>query len=434
MGTSDLSQLKMPFPWKLHHMLEEAEKKEGGFTNVVSWLPDGKAFKIYDETTFVSTVMKTYFNQTKIKSFTRQLYIYGFLKIPSGPNEGAFYHPEFIRNNKESCFSLRRNQAGDRRRTKVNRRGSASSVTSTSSFESYDSGVQQLPPNFIGSTKAKRRSSLSDYVCGKPTHTPMPRRGSIGAGSGAMAPQQQYPRVQRRSSLGAMPVNVTQYQQHPTQEIHNPHGANPAQMGQGDFMRARRRNSLSEFFEQALTMLPEDQKYAALPCLDAIDVEPTPIGANPTFVTPEAMQQTTNPGMVPPELAAPDSFIGMMNQTAMSGSQLQNTTMQGDILLNNSMQNTNLQNNLIQNNTFQINSMQMNNMQQNSMQGNSMQNNSLQNDPLQNSFVPNMNQSQPPIQDIIDPFDGDFMNAKSLANDSNGVDRMPPNEISFYSS
>lgn len=422
MGTSDLSQLKMPFPWKLHHMLEEAEKKEGGFTNVVSWLPDGKAFKIYDETTFVSTVMKTYFNQTKIKSFTRQLYIYGFLKIPSGPNEGAFYHPEFIRNNKESCFSLRRNQAGDRRRTKVNRRGSTSSAASASgsSVESYDSGAPHT--NFIVSTKAKRRSSLSDYVAGKAIHAPIQRRGSVGAGSGVMTPQQQYPRVQRRSSLGAMPVNVSQYQQHSS------HGMTPAQMGQNDFMRARRRNSLSEFFEQALTMLPDDEKYAALPCLDDIDVEPTPIGDNPTFVTPEAMQQTTNPNMLPPELAVPNSFIGMVDKTSMSSSHVQNTTMKGDILLNYPMQNANLQNNLMQNNSPQMNSMQMSAMQQNSMQ-----NISLQNDQLQNSFLPNLTQTQLPAQGLLPPFDADF--TKSLASDPNAVEgHLPPNEITFYSS
>lgn len=200
--------MKMPFPWKLNRMLEEAEKPENGFANIVSWLPDGKAFKIHDPDAFVDQVMRTYFNQSKIKSFTRQLYIYGFLKIPDGPREGAFYHPEFSREDKQSCFSLRRNPAGigdRRRRTRRNkssarnsiRRGSMSSYSSAGSHgtedeSSYDSSAasshsflypdaRATTTNFASSwlvpaaqqeellllkNLALRRNSLSDYVGG----------------------------------------------------------------------------------------------------------------------------------------------------------------------------------------------------------------------------------------------------------------------------
>ena len=48
-----------------------------------------------------------------------KVYLYGFLKISSGPNEGAFYHPKFIKENRESCLSIRRNEMKrDRRKPK----------------------------------------------------------------------------------------------------------------------------------------------------------------------------------------------------------------------------------------------------------------------------------------------------------------------------
>ncbi len=219
-------------------MLEEAENPDTGFSKIVTWLPDGKAFKIYDQEAFVETIMKIYFNQSKIKSFTRQLYIYGFLKIPNGPNEGAFYHPDFVRDDKQSCFSLRRNQVGDRRRVKAaTRRGSASSNTSTSSAESSSHssvGPSHNTTNTYSSIqqKANRRKSLSDYVSGRPSMTfsnLMPlRRSSLGTTS-----------LPRSPSMGLEPTS-------------------------------ERRNSLSEFFDHALNLLPTEDAYATLPCLDAL--------------------------------------------------------------------------------------------------------------------------------------------------------------------
>jgi hypothetical protein len=138
---TDMVDLKLPFPWKLHRLLEDVEKQ--GKTHAVSWLPCGKAFKVHKPKEFRESVITSYFSQTKFKSFTRQvnqlvyslvhfidhrhldlhhgslpfqLYIYGFSKICMGPDAGAFFHPAFIRNNMESCLTLRRNQVEDRRR------------------------------------------------------------------------------------------------------------------------------------------------------------------------------------------------------------------------------------------------------------------------------------------------------------------------------
>ena len=52
-------------------MLNDAEEER--FEHVVSWLPGGRAFKVHQTEQFVNTIMPRYFNQTKYKSFGRQV-------------------------------------------------------------------------------------------------------------------------------------------------------------------------------------------------------------------------------------------------------------------------------------------------------------------------------------------------------------------------
>jgi hypothetical protein len=69
--SADRVQTKLSFPWKLHRLLEDAEKE--GNMHIVSWLPDGKAFKIHKPKEFCKTTIAKYFKQTKLESFTRQV-------------------------------------------------------------------------------------------------------------------------------------------------------------------------------------------------------------------------------------------------------------------------------------------------------------------------------------------------------------------------
>jgi hypothetical protein len=68
---NDLFHIKLPFPWKLHQLLEDVELDCN--EHIVSWLPDGKAFKVHKPNAFCKKVMAAYFRQTKLKSFTRQV-------------------------------------------------------------------------------------------------------------------------------------------------------------------------------------------------------------------------------------------------------------------------------------------------------------------------------------------------------------------------
>jgi len=116
-GSGEMSNMKLPFPWKLHTLLEDAE--HAGQQDIVSWLPDGNGFKVHKPNEFCQVIMPKYFRQSKYESFTRQLYIYGFSKIElKGPSQGGFSHPYFVKDNRALCLSLGRNRAGDRRRKK----------------------------------------------------------------------------------------------------------------------------------------------------------------------------------------------------------------------------------------------------------------------------------------------------------------------------
>ena len=75
------------FPFCLYRLLEKAAEDER-IASVVSWLPNGKGFLVYDHRAFVNEIIPAYFNQSKYQSFQRQLNLYQFRRILSGPFKG----------------------------------------------------------------------------------------------------------------------------------------------------------------------------------------------------------------------------------------------------------------------------------------------------------------------------------------------------------
>ena len=94
------------FPYKLFQLLEDASEK--GNEDIVSWLPHGKAFKVYNQDLFEAQIMKKYFRQSKYRSFVRQLYHYHFGRIDYGADKGAYFHPNFQRSNKSLAIAVSR--------------------------------------------------------------------------------------------------------------------------------------------------------------------------------------------------------------------------------------------------------------------------------------------------------------------------------------
>ena len=78
----------MTFPQVVHKMLTAVEEQNQ--EHIVSWQIHGRSFKIYDTKRFVSDVIPQFFNQSKLTSFQRQLNLYGFHRVTSGPDQGAY--------------------------------------------------------------------------------------------------------------------------------------------------------------------------------------------------------------------------------------------------------------------------------------------------------------------------------------------------------
>jgi hypothetical protein len=94
------------FPERLHRMLLDVEEKELG--GVTCFLPHGRAFAVLDEAKFVNEIMPMYFKQSKWNSFARQLNLYGFVRMASGPDAGAYYHELFLKSRPSLCKYMRR--------------------------------------------------------------------------------------------------------------------------------------------------------------------------------------------------------------------------------------------------------------------------------------------------------------------------------------
>lgn len=58
--------------------------------------------------------MTSFFHQTKITSFQRQLNLYGFIRLTAGRDRGSYYHPFFLRGRPDlCCFMVRTKVKGN---------------------------------------------------------------------------------------------------------------------------------------------------------------------------------------------------------------------------------------------------------------------------------------------------------------------------------
>jgi HSF-type DNA-binding len=94
------------FPLKLYRLLKESE--EAGKDDIVSFTHTGNAFKIHHQQRFANEILPDYFRHKRFDSFKRQLSMYGFVRIPVGPEEGAFEHRLFKRERLDLVHQMRR--------------------------------------------------------------------------------------------------------------------------------------------------------------------------------------------------------------------------------------------------------------------------------------------------------------------------------------
>ena len=86
-------------------MIEEIEAQ--GLSNVVSWQPHGRCFKVHDVPTF-KILLQNYFKLSKLASFQRQLNLYGFQRLTVGLDKGSYYHERFLRSRPDLVGKIER--------------------------------------------------------------------------------------------------------------------------------------------------------------------------------------------------------------------------------------------------------------------------------------------------------------------------------------
>mmetsp|Transcript_13349 Transcript_13349/g.24222 ORF Transcript_13349/g.24222 Transcript_13349/m.24222 type:complete len:428 (+) Transcript_13349:118-1401(+) len=101
------------FPAKLHKMLSESTHSD-----VITWMPHGRAWKILDKDLLFSSVIPQYFVCKKYESFTRQLNGWGFKRLhQSGNDLGCYYHECFLRDLPKLTCLIRRLSANQGKST-----------------------------------------------------------------------------------------------------------------------------------------------------------------------------------------------------------------------------------------------------------------------------------------------------------------------------
>jgi HSF-type DNA-binding len=93
------------FPVKLHFMVESCSASTY-FSDIIRWLPHGRAFVFFNRDRLVRKVLPAFFEgQHKFASFQRQLNQYGIFKLSgSHADKGAvYYHELFLRNRPDLC-------------------------------------------------------------------------------------------------------------------------------------------------------------------------------------------------------------------------------------------------------------------------------------------------------------------------------------------
>lgn len=126
------------FPAKLHEALTQIEGD--GLSEIIGWMPHGRSFKIHKQQEFLSEVLPRYFIMTKKSSFLRQLNLYGFTRISTGPDKNSYYHELFLRGMRFLSYRISR--------TKVNGNGIRSAANPETEPNFYCMPV--VPPGYAG--------------------------------------------------------------------------------------------------------------------------------------------------------------------------------------------------------------------------------------------------------------------------------------------
>lgn len=91
------------FPAKMHAILSRDDLSE-----IIGWMPHGRAWKVFKPREFEVLVLPTYFEHSKFSSFIRQANGWGFRRINTGCDRNCYYHPRFLRGLPYLCKGMKR--------------------------------------------------------------------------------------------------------------------------------------------------------------------------------------------------------------------------------------------------------------------------------------------------------------------------------------
>eukprot|EP00571_Detonula_confervacea_P016959 CAMPEP_0172302750 /NCGR_PEP_ID=MMETSP1058-20130122/4410_1 /TAXON_ID=83371 /ORGANISM="Detonula confervacea, Strain CCMP 353" /LENGTH=742 /DNA_ID=CAMNT_0013013345 /DNA_START=33 /DNA_END=2261 /DNA_ORIENTATION=- len=90
------------FPETLFDVISSDENQ-----HIISWLHHGKGFVVHDKQRFALMILPRYFDGAKFTSFTRRLKRWSYVRVPRGPELGAYYNKNFMRDQPELVQKMR---------------------------------------------------------------------------------------------------------------------------------------------------------------------------------------------------------------------------------------------------------------------------------------------------------------------------------------
>lgn len=114
-----------------------------GLSHGISWVSDGCAFAIHDPNVYMTEIAPRFFHkQTHLRSFHRQLSIWGFTRLETGAGgRGVWFHKYFIRSKPELIVRIKRVPVKQNSPTK----SSSDDMLEMSSNPTMDYNDYQLP-------------------------------------------------------------------------------------------------------------------------------------------------------------------------------------------------------------------------------------------------------------------------------------------------
>ena len=118
------------------------EVEAAGRSDVISFVANGRAFAIHKPDKFFKEIVPLYFRQSRLSSFKRQLNLYGFELINTGPSRGGYFHELFVKDRPEMCRRMRRVAV------KVSSNGGNKNNNDSSNAKDTSNVSQQQLPSF----------------------------------------------------------------------------------------------------------------------------------------------------------------------------------------------------------------------------------------------------------------------------------------------